>query len=228
MKQPPIISVDLNGQASLSAIGEAVAALARGALIVLPTETVYGVAADALNPDAERKLSRVKGRSESKPISLLVHDYQQIRRCGGRLGRAERRLAERFWPGPLTLVLKTDRTDSQAACEAPAGDSAVAREHSGYEGFRIPDHPVALAVLRAFGSPLRVTSANLAGEPAALTAMCAMRSLGQCVDLVLDAGRVSGGIASTVVRLDGDGFRVLREGAIGRERIEAAAGTRTR
>ncbi len=183
-------------------IEAAVAALAQGELVVLPTDTVYGVAADPAHPEARRRLCAAKGRDADKPIPLLASSLEAVLRYGVRIGDPERRLATAFWPGPLTLVLAVDdRT----------------------EGFRIPDHPVALEVIRRSGGVLRVTSANRSGEPAATTAAAARAALGDLVAIFLDDGPSPGsGAASSVVDLRDGTLRVLREGALTRGILESA------
>jgi len=170
-----------------------VAALRRGALVILPTDTVYGIAADPGAPGAEERLFRAKRRPDNKPITLLAADIRQVEAARAELGAAGRALANRYWPGALTLVLKT-------------GDT--------WEGFRVPNHPVALAILKAAGGMLRVTSANMSGEPPALTAAAAVAALGPAVELAVDAGPAPGGVPSTVVRIADNRCAVLREGAI--------------
>ena len=193
---------------------EVVAALRRGALVILPTDPVYGVAADPGTPgtpgtpNAEERLFRVKRRPDNKPIALLAADDRQVEAFRAELGIIGRALAERYWPGALTMVLKTGAT---------------------WEGFRVPDHPVTLAILRAMGGVLRVTSANLSGEAPALTAAAAVAALGSAIELVVDAGPAPGGVPSTVVKIGPGRCDVLREGAIpGAEiaAIVAAAGVR--
>lgn len=179
-------------------LGEAVSALRGGELVVVPTETVYGLAADPRVPGAVERIYAAKGRSDDKPITLLAADLGQIRERGVGLSPAAERLAARYWPGPLTMVLR-------------AGD--------GFTGFRVPGYAVALAVLRAVGGALAVTSANRSGEPAALTADAAAEALGASVSVILDAGPSPGGVPSTVVRVDGERVEVLREGAIGAKEI---------
>jgi len=193
LKAPVTVSLARSGSPDQHLIEEAVAVLRKGALIILPTETVYGLAADSRHPEAERRLCQAKKRSESKPITLLAADYTQINQMGAEFGDIERELARQFWPGPLTLVLSIGNR---------------------FEGFRIPDHPVTLAVLRTAGNPLRVTSANLSGEPPALTAESAVEALRDSVELVLDAGPVQCGVPSTVVKIDSETFEVLRDGAV--------------
>jgi L-threonylcarbamoyladenylate synthase len=174
-------------------LAEAVAALRRGELVIVPTETVYGLAADDRNPAALEKLFEAKGRPKDKPIALLAAGTDELERHGAKLTPAARRLAEKFWPGPLTLVL-----------DSPAG----------WLGFRVPDHPVMLALLRAWGGVLAVTSANRSGEPPATIANVALAALEPFVVLALDAGTAAGGVPSTVVKVDGDRVEILREGAI--------------
>jgi tRNA threonylcarbamoyl adenosine modification protein (Sua5/YciO/YrdC/YwlC family) len=187
-----VIRVDPDRPApeAIAAAGEV---LRRGGLVILPTDTVYGVAADPVMPGAEARLYAAKERDAGKPIPLLVTDISDVARWGAVVSGRGRSLARRYWPGPLTLVV---------------------RRGEGYEGFRVPNHPVALAVLKAVGGILRVTSANRSGDPAARDAAAAQAALGARVDLVLDAGPSPLGMESTVVQEDGAELRVLREGAI--------------
>ncbi len=182
-----------------AAIAEALAALKRGELVIVPTETVYGLAADDRNPAAMKKLFEVKGRPKDKPIALLAAGVGELERHGAKLPPAARRLAEKFWPGALTLVL-----------DSPAG----------WLGFRIPDHPVMLALLRAWGGVLAVTSANRSGAPAATTAAAALAALEPFIALALDAGASAGGVPSSVVKVDGDRVEILREGAVAKELLK--------
>lgn len=193
-------------------VDEAVRLLLAGRLVVLPTETVYGLCADPRAAGAMDRLYAAKARDPAKPVALLIDDPSQVGMAGAFFHPSLGWLAERFWPGPLTLVLDTP--------EGPAG-------------FRCPDHPVPLAVLRALGAPLSATSANRSGRPDARTASEAMRELGDVVDLILDGGPATGGRPSSVVRLYRDGsWSLLREGAIPRHalqlpaRLEVAPGIR--
>lgn len=197
MNKPRIVSWDASDPRVLN---EALAVLRRGALLVLPTDTVYGMAADPRNHDAEQKLCRAKGRPGDKPIPLLAADCAQVERWPAKLGPVARALAERYWPGALTLVL-------------PAGQ--------GWEGFRIPDHAAARAIASAAGVALRVTSANRSGASPALTARAAAEALGDAVELVVDAGPAPGGRPSTVAQIGETTITILREGAIpGRDIIK--------
>lgn len=168
----------------------------------MPTETVYGVAVDPAAPGALARLYAAKGRDAGKPVALLAADLDSLRARGVTLNPLALRLARRFWPGPLTLVVDTPR---------------------GPTGYRVPDHPVTRAVLVAAGTTLAASSANRSGEPPALTAEAALAALGEHVALVLDAGRADGGVPSTVVRIRGARLDFIREGTVPRETIERAA-----
>ena len=184
-------------------IDQVVSVLARGELVVIPTETVYGLASDPRAPGALRKIYGAKERPETKPIAFLAADLEQVLARGAVMEPPAVRLIRRFWPGPMTLVLKT-----------PAG----------FVGFRVPDYPITLSLLWKAGSALAVTSANRSGNEPALTAEEAVAALGQWVSLVLDAGTSPGGMPSTVVKVDGEKVDVLREGAIRRDEIVRVAG----
>ena len=174
-----------------------------GELAIVPTETVYGVAARADSAEAMARLYEAKGRDEAKRIAYFAAGIEAIRAAGIRVEPLAERLAAAFWPGPLTLVLQN-----------AAGD---------WDGFRVPDHAVALAWVRELGLLPAVTSANRSGEPAALTAQEAWAALGPRVAIALDGGAAPGGRASTVVRVGGGAFEILREGPIGRAELERAA-----
>jgi L-threonylcarbamoyladenylate synthase len=191
------------GSPDPAAIAEAARILRTGGLVVVPTETVYGIAADAMSAAAVERLRRAKGRPDTKPLPVMVGGADEMDRLASRVPAEARRLAEAFWPGPLTIVL-------------PA--SPVVGEHvhagTGAVGLRSPDDPVARAVLRACGGPLALTSANLSGEPEAADAATALSSLEGRVDLILDAGPCRLGRPSTVLDLSSEPPRVLREGAV--------------
>lgn len=168
-------------------LDEAIRILRSGGVVAFPTETVYGVGA---LPEYCERLFHVKARPRHKEIPWLIAGLAAAPFALPPLGR---RLAERFWPGPLTLVV-------------PGPDGSI--------GLRAPDHPLARALLVALGRPLAVTSANLSGRPPARTAEEVNRALAGRVDLVLDGGPAPGGTPSTVVRIGPDGVELLREGAI--------------
>lgn len=183
------------------AIALAAAALAAGQLVVVPTDSVYGVAADPGLPAAVDRLFEAKGRPRSLPIAVLVSSLSQVKRLVAVDRRAERAMAA-FWPGPLTLVLPR-----VGGATWELGDAA------GTLGIRMPDHAVALELITQAG-PLAVTSANRSGEPTPPTCAGVRDVLGDRVSVYLDAGPSPGGVASTVLNLSADPPEVVREGAI--------------
>ena len=183
------------------AVADAVRHLAAGGLVALPTETVYGLAADPARPAAVDALYALKGRPQEKPIALFAADVAQVRASGVAWSDTADRLARRGWPGPLTLVL---------------------RRGEEWIGYRIPDHPLPLALLRAAGRVLAVTSANRSGEAPARDGAEAARVLAGGDLLVLDAGPCGGGVPSTVVRVDGDAWTILRAGALSEADLRSA------
>ena len=169
---------------------KAVEVLNRGGVAVIPTDTVYGLAARPDFPDAVERLYTIKGREAKKPIALLASDIAAIERFGYPIKGKVRELAEKHWPGALTMVI-------------------------GKEGFRIPDHAETRELIAACGGILRVTSANLSGQRPATDAPQALADVGLSADYVVDDGVSPGGVPSTVVRVTPDGtLEVLREGAI--------------
>ena len=189
--------------ASKEVIRLAATRLADGALVVLPTDTVYGLAANALLPAAITAVYRIKERSSEKPVSLLLADPEDVHRATAEVPPAGWRLAERFWPGGLTIVFE----------KSPAVPDLLTAGRSGV-GLRVPDHPTARAIIRALGAPVTGTSANLSGRPSARTAAEAYAQLGDLVELIVDAGACPGGIESTVIDVTVVPPRVLREGAV--------------
>ncbi|MEM8885824.1 MAG: L-threonylcarbamoyladenylate synthase [Planctomycetota bacterium] len=177
--------------------------LRAGGIVAFPTETVYGLCVDAGNPKAVEKLYDLKGREGAKACAHLVGSRRDAEELVSGLPAPAARLADAFWPGPLTLVVPD-----------PEGVTV---------GLRYSSVPLARALARTFGGPLLQTSANRSGHPAALNASGVLLALPRGVDLVLDAGRVPGGEASTVVLCDEYRFEVLREGAIPTEDVERVA-----
>jgi L-threonylcarbamoyladenylate synthase len=176
--------------------------LCSGGVVVIPTDTVYGIAAHPECESAVERIRIIKGRRSDKPIALLAADRDAVMAFCGQLSAAADTLMRTFWPGALTLVL-------------PCGDA--------FEGFRVPDHQPTCALIRACGGTLRVTSANLSGSMPALSAVEALRDVGLEADMVIDGGVSPGGVASTVVRADADNtVTILREGAITPQQIFAA------
>ncbi len=194
-------------------VAEAVVALRAGELVLLPTETVYGLAADARNPDAVARIFEAKGRPRFNPLIAHVHDLAAAERIAAFDDRA-RRLASAFWPGPLTLVAPL--RDRDAVCDlARAGLDTVA--------VRAPAHPLARAVLEAFGGPLVAPSANRSGRPSPTRFADAVEETGFAAAVALDGGDCAVGLESTVVAAIDD-VRLLRPGAVTRAQIEALTG----
>ncbi|MGV8966796.1 MAG: L-threonylcarbamoyladenylate synthase [Cellulomonas sp.] len=192
-----------------AALDEAVNAVSRGALVVLPTDTVYGIGADAFNPDAVTALLAAKGRGRQLPPPVLVADVRTLDGLATDVPQAVRDLVAAFWPGGLTVI-----------CRAQPSLAWDLGETGGTVALRMPDHPAALALLRRTG-PLAVSSANLTGQPAARTATDALDQLGNSVAVYLDAGVAPGGVASTIVDATGDALRLVRAGAIDLDALRA-------
>ena len=192
-----------------AAVSAATRAVQRGELVVIPTDTVYGIAADAFDPEAVTDLLEAKGRGREMPPPVLVSAATTLDALATGLPDYARALIEAFWPGPLTLVCR-----QQASLQWDLGDTR------GTVAVRMPDHEVALAVLERTG-PLAVSSANLTGRPAALDADAAEEMLGDEVSVIVDAGPVTGGEASTIVDVTGDQGRILRRGALGMWQLNA-------
>ncbi|MDW8060442.1 MAG: L-threonylcarbamoyladenylate synthase [Thermomicrobium sp.] len=193
------------------AVAEAARVLRGGGLVVFPTDTVYGVGAAVDRPDAVARLYVAKGRPLDRPIPVLIADLEQLERLAREVSEAVRRLAQRFWPGALTIVVPAQ----------PWLPVEVVRE-TGAVGLRMPDHPVALAIIRVAGGAVATTSANRSGEREACTVEEAIAALGDAVDLYVDGGRTPGGVPSTVVSLEGGVVKILRRGALDPALIEAA------
>ncbi len=191
------------------AIGAAVAAVRAGEVIVLPTDTVYGVGADANNPDAVQKLLDAKQRGRDFPPPVLVAEAASVLALADGVDDRVNALAEAFWPGALTLVLR-----SAAWVTFDLGDRGATI------AVRVPDHDFTRNVLRRTG-PLAVSSANVHGQDAAVTAQEAYAQLGDLVAVYLDAGPGTGPVASTIVDLTTAEARVLREGRISTEQLNA-------
>ncbi len=196
-----------------SQLDEAVAVLKRGGLVAFPTETVYGLGADAGNPAAIAKLYAAKGRPADHPVIVHVAGMAQLNEWAREITPVARRLAERFWPGPLTLILK----------RAPGVSDAVTGGQDTV-GLRIPSHPVAHALLEKFGGGIAAPSANRFGRVSATLAEHVRREFGDAVDFVFDGGECDVGIESTIVDATGAAPVLLRPGHITARDIEQAAG----
>ena len=196
-----------------SQLDEAVAVLKRGGLVAFPTETVYGLGADAGNPAAIGKLYAAKGRPADHPVIVHVAGMANLDEWAREISPIARRLAQRFWPGPLTLILK----------RAPGVSDAVTGGQDTV-GLRIPSHPVAHALLEKFGGGIAAPSANRFGRVSATLAEHVRREFGDAVDFVFDGGECDVGIESTIVDVTGAAPVLLRPGHITARDIEQAAG----
>lgn len=196
------------GQAALAA-----ALLRAGKLVALPTETVYGLAADATQERAVQANYDAKGRAETKPLNVLVDGMAMVETVCRDIPADAYRLAKAFWPGPLTMILW--------------GNGAlppVVSAGGATQGVRCPDHPAALAVIRALGRPLACPSANLSGRPSPKSADDVLVQLGGKIDGVLDGGPCTVGVESTILDLTATPYRILRQGGLSREEIGAILG----
>jgi L-threonylcarbamoyladenylate synthase len=196
-------------------IDQAVRILRAGGLVAFATETVYGLGADATNRAAVQRIFALKGRPATNPLIIHVPDVRVARRYATHWPETAQALAQKFWPGPLTLVLPKQ---SIIVDEATAGLPTL--------GLRVPDHPVTLELLRRFNGPMTGPSANVSNHLSPTTAAHVREDLGQGVDLILDGGPCRVGIESTVLDLSRPTSRgrILRPGGISREQIEAVIG----
>lgn len=185
-------------------LDEAVAILRQGGIVAIPTETVYGLAANALDPDAVARIFEAKGRPPQNPLIVHVANITEALRLTAQWPREAQLLAETFWPGPLTLVL--EKRAGVVPDITTAGGNTVA--------VRCPDHPVALELIEKCGFPLAAPSANRSNHISPTQAEHVAKSLGGRIELVLDAGPCRAGIESTVINLTGSNPEILRPGSI--------------
>jgi L-threonylcarbamoyladenylate synthase len=194
-------------------IDEAVALLRAGGLVAFPTETVYGLGADALNSTAVRKIFAAKGRPHDHPLIVHVADAAQLSVWAREVPPAAQRLARAYWPGPLTIILKRAASVPDVVT---GGQDTIA--------LRVPSHPVAQALLRAFGGGIAAPSANRFGRVSATSAEHVRREFGDTVQCVLDGGACEVGIESTIVDLSGAQPALLRPGQVSAEQLEQTLG----
>jgi len=199
---------------SLEDVGRAVDVLRRGGLVAFPTETVYGLGADASSAAAVRRLFAVKRRPADHPVIVHLGDPALLSEWAAEVPDAAAVLARACWPGPLTVVV---RRSARVPDAVTGGRDTV--------GLRVPDQPLALELLRAFGGGVAAPSANRFGRVSPTTAADVRADLGGDVDLVLDGGPCRVGIESTIVDCTGPGPAILREGGVPRRRVEALLGT---
>ena len=196
-----------------AALEEAAEAIRAGGVVVLPTDTFYGLAADPFSRPAVLRVFSLKGREAGQALPLIACDVEQVECRVGKLPRAVRALADHFWPGPLTLLLAAPDTVAE---EATGGTGRI--------GIRVPNHVVATELCRLCDRPLTATSANLSGRPASADPGTVAEGLAEVeaqIDVLLDAGPTPGGSPSTIVDVGDDEPRLVRAGAIPWNTIQA-------
>lgn len=198
------------GAPQRDAIDEAARWIRLGGVVAIPTDTLYGLAADPFSADAVARIFAVKGRAAARALPLVAADAAQITRHLGALPEMAVRLAGHFWPGPLTMLMPAARV---LARDVSGGTGKV--------GVRVPADPIARAVCAACGHPVTATSANATGEPPPATPDEVERSLGDRIEFLLDAGPTRGGAPSTIVDVTGGEPQLVRAGAISWDEIQA-------
>jgi len=192
-------------------VAQGIYILKEGGIVAFPTDTVYGLGAAVNLPQAVARVYQIKERPKNMPLPLLLADKSQISEVAEAVPPVARLLADKFLPGALTMVLLKSKSVPDTVT---GGGRTVA--------IRIPAHPVPLALARGLGTPIIGTSANLSGQPSALTAEEVDKQLDGRVDLIIDGGRCPGGKESTIVDLTGETPVILREGAISKKELENA------
>ena len=188
-------------------INQAIVILKDGGVIAFPTDTVYGVGVDPFQPEAVRKLYQIKGRPIDKPIPILVGSVDDVKHVAQNLPPSFSQLAEQFWPGGLTLIVEAKALPP----EVTAGGNTV--------GIRMPDHPLALALLQRFGGAIAATSANKSDEPPATSAAEVRSEFGELINIILDGGQTATRIASTVLDLSVSPPQIRRQGGISMDQL---------
>ena len=200
-------------KANPQGIQKAARIILQGGVIAFPTETFYGLAADARNKAAVKKIFQVKDRGEGKPILLLVAARSWLTGLAQEVNAQAERLMEEFWPGPLTLVFR-----------ASPYVSPLLTANTGKIGIRHSPHPVTQALVQAVGRPVTGTSANLSRRPGASTAQEVLQSLGEELDAILDGGKTAGGPGSTVLDVSGPSPQMIREGMLSLDELKPFIG----
>ena len=209
---PPVV-IDLRSTDDWrDVVHRAVQALAEGGLVAFPTETVYGLAASALDETAVQRLTEAKGRAVSKPLTLAIKSAEEASDYSPDMPSLARRLARRCWPGPVTLVVANSHPDSLVHRLPPRVREAVSSDRS--VGLRVPGHRLVLDVLKMLAGPLALSSANRSGSPEAVTAEEVVECFGDELALVVDDGPCRFGQPSSVVQIAEDRCEILREGVV--------------
>lgn len=186
-------------QPEAAKIKKAALILRNGGLVAFPTETVYGLGANMLDKDAIKKVYRIKNRPKGKPLTIHIADVKILKKMVGRIPSNAKKLIAKFWPGPLTLVLK-DKASKKT-------------------GFRMPDNRIAFLLIKEAAVPVVAPSANISGKRPPTDAQEVLKNLSGKIEMVLDGGKTQIGVESTVVDLSGRQYKILREGAISEEEI---------
>lgn len=207
-----VLKVDSN-HPEKEIIEEATKIIKEGGLVAFPTETVYGLGADALNEDGVRRIFEIKRRPFDKPLGILIGRKEDLGQYAQEIPEVAETLIEKFWPGPLTLIFKASSLIPE-----------IVKGRGNTIGIRMSDCKVALDLVRLSGVPLACPSANLSGRPSPVKAEEVARELGERIDLLLDGGETRIGIESTVLDLTSSPPTILREGALKREEIEKVIG----
>ncbi|MEN6406473.1 MAG: L-threonylcarbamoyladenylate synthase [Thermoguttaceae bacterium] len=209
---PPVV-IDLRSTEDWrDVVHRIVQALAEGGLVALPTETVYGVAASALNEKAVERLVSLKERTAAKPLALAIKSVDEARDYAPDMCALAERLARRCWPGPVTLVVDNSHPESLVHRLPPLVQQAVSPRQT--VGLRVPGHQVVHDVLRMLAGPLTLSSANRAGKPEAVNAQEVLEAFGDAVDMIIDDGPCRFGQPSSVVRVQQGRYEVLRVGVV--------------
>jgi len=183
----------------------------RGELVAIPTDTFYGIAADPFNLAAVEQIYRVKGRPETRALPILVNTTAQAISLSRDVPYTFHKLSAKFWPGPLTLLV-----------EASTGVPLKVTAHTGHVALRWPKSPFVDALIGLVKGPITGTSGNISGQPACATAVELLEQMGDRLPLIIDGGETPGNLASTIVRLEGDDWAVMREGVISEQEIRSA------
>jgi len=194
-----------------AAIRYAADLIRRGELVAIPTDTFYGIAADPFNLAAVEQIYRVKGRPETRALPILVNSISMAVSLSRDVPYTFHKLASKFWPGPLTLLV-----------EASPGVPLKITAHTGNVALRWPKSPFVTALIDLVRGPITGTSGNISGQPACATAVELLEQMGDRIPLIIDGGETPGTLASTIIKLEGDDWTVMREGVISEELIRAA------
>lgn len=181
----------------------------KGGIVVFPTETVYGIGTNGLDKDAVEKLYKIKKRPLNKPISLLVSDFEMIEKVAKNITEIEYKLMKKFFPGPLTIILNKKNIVPDIVT---SGGNTV--------GIRMPEEKITIKLIEYAGVPIAAPSANISGKPSGIDVQDIIKEFGDKVDYYIDGGKSKLGIGSTIVKVENNNIKILREGSISKKEIE--------